>query len=534
MRESRYVIILLAVTFFLFFFRLGDMALTDPDETFYAETAKEMLNAGEWMTPMIFGKPQFEKPVLYYLLIVVSYIVFGVSEFAARFPSAVFGVFGILGVYLLGRVLFSPLCGFLSGLVMATCVQYLMLARGCVTDMVLLVFILYTLVFFLMGWTGRGRFYYYMASVMAALAVLTKGPIGLFIPGLTVLLYVLFSRQWRELARVPVAWCILVFLVVSMPWYLMANHIHGSAFINEFFGSHNVTRFLVPEHRIGTSPFFYVPVILGGFFPWSVFLLFGAWDMWRKPALIGQSSGVRGCKLFLLVWFLVVFLFFSASSTKLVTYIFPLFPVLAVVTGRFWERFLAEARSEEGATRGSYYIFAGLSAIAAVAAVILAHHEYPGTSAVLGAALGSAVYILAVAVSLLLLFKNRKTSSFYAIVVAVIIGVVPVAEFVLPVVGEYESSKVLSDKIKELAGPEDLVGGECDHRRGVAFYTGRTDVVDIHPHGALRDFISRPEKVWGIIQKKHYRQVKEDMGEKVSNPVAWSGKYVLITNKAGK
>ncbi|MGB2601602.1 MAG: glycosyltransferase family 39 protein, partial [Candidatus Omnitrophota bacterium] len=195
MRESRYILILLAVTLFLFFFQLGDMALTDPDETFYAQTAKEMLNEGEWITPTIFGKPQFEKPVFYYLLIVVSYIIFGVGEFAARFPSAVFGVFGILGVYLLGRLLFTPLCGFLSGLVLATCTQYLILARGCVTDMVLTVFILYCLLLFLMGWTRKRRVYYYIASVMAAFAVLTKGPIGLFIPGLVVFLYILFSRQ---------------------------------------------------------------------------------------------------------------------------------------------------------------------------------------------------------------------------------------------------------------------------------------------------------------------------------------------------
>ncbi|MGB2650704.1 MAG: glycosyltransferase family 39 protein [Candidatus Omnitrophota bacterium] len=534
MRESRYILILLAVTLFLFFFQLGDMALTDPDETFYAQTAKEMLNEGEWITPTIFGKPQFEKPVFYYLLIVVSYIIFGVGEFAARFPSAVFGVFGILGVYLLGRLLFTPLCGFLSGLVLATCTQYLILARGCVTDMVLTVFILYCLLLFLMGWTRKRRVYYYIASVMAAFAVLTKGPIGLFIPGLVVFLYILFSRQWRELRQVPVLRCILIFLGISLPWYLVVNHMHGTSFVNEFFGFHNVTRFLVPEHRIGTSPLFYVPVILGGFFPWSVFLLFGAWDIWKRPALIGQTSEVRGCNLFLLVWFLVVFLFFSASSTKLVTYIFPLFPVLAIVTGRFWERFVSEARAEEGASRVSYYIFAALSLMAAVAAIILARHEYAGTPAVLGAALSAAIYLLGVIVSLFFLAKNRKFASFYAIVIAILVGVFPVARFVLPVVEVYESSKVLSDKVKELARPSDLVGGESDHRRGVAFYTDRTDVTDIHPHGALRDFISRPEKVWGIIQRKHYRQVKEDMGDKVSNPVAWSGKYVLITNKGNK
>ena len=145
MKEFRYVAILIAVTVFLYIFGLGNMALTDPDETFYAQTAKEMLNEGEWITPLIFGKPQFEKPVLYYSMVVVSYIVFGVNEFAARFPSVVMGILGVLGVYFITRLIFSPLCGFLAGLILATSIEYLVLARACVTDMALAVFILFCL-----------------------------------------------------------------------------------------------------------------------------------------------------------------------------------------------------------------------------------------------------------------------------------------------------------------------------------------------------------------------------------------------------
>ena len=116
MWDSRFIIILLIVCSFLFFFALGRMALTDPDETFYAETAREMVNEGEWITPLIFGKTQFEKPIFYFWLVVSSYKIFGINEFAARFPSAVFGLIGVLGIYYLGRLLFSRACGLLSGL----------------------------------------------------------------------------------------------------------------------------------------------------------------------------------------------------------------------------------------------------------------------------------------------------------------------------------------------------------------------------------------------------------------------------------
>ncbi len=535
MRGTHYIIILAAVTLFLFFFGLGDMALTDPDESFYAETAREMLVRGEWITPYIFGKPQFEKPVLFYVLVALSYMVFGVGEFAARFPAAVLGMFGILGVYLLGKRLFSPLCGFLSGLILATCIQYVILARACVTDMALTVFILYTLVFFLAGWSGGRKANYLAASFMAALAVLTKGPVGLFIPGLIVLAYIISSRQWDKLKKIPVAWCALLFLAVSLPWYVTVWRIHGAAFVDEFFGFHNVTRFLEPEHRIGASPFFYIPVVLGGIFPWSVFLLFGTWEMGKETASGVQRPAVSGYRAFLLIWFLVVFLFFSASSTKLVTYIFPLFPVLAVVTGRYWERFISPEfgqRSVDGTMKAAFIVFGALSVLAAAGTVLLVRHEYPGTPALKGALMGGAAFLACIIVSAFFLFRGRKMAAFSAIVAAVMISPLPVARYVFPVIDIHESSKILSCHVKKLASDTEAVGGECDHRRGIAFYMQREDVTDIHPNQALREFFSREDRVWGIIQLKHYGDLKKDMPDSVSDPLFRAGKYVVVTNSA--
>ena len=140
-------------------------------------------------------------------------------------------------------------------------------------------------------------------------------------------LYLSLSRQWGKVRGVPVFASILIFLIISLPWYIIMLMIHGDALVSEFFGVHNVIRFMEPEHRIGISPFFYIPVVLAGFYPWTFFLPFGAWNMYRHDKPGGQGTEVKGYRLFLLLWFLVVFLFFSAARTKLVTYIFPLFPV---------------------------------------------------------------------------------------------------------------------------------------------------------------------------------------------------------------
>jgi 4-amino-4-deoxy-L-arabinose transferase-like glycosyltransferase len=525
---TRHITVLLLISIFLFLFGLGSMALTDPDETFYAQTAKEMVQSNEWVTPTIFGEPQFEKPVLYYWLIEASYKFFGINEFSSRLPSALFGIAGILGIYLLARLMFSPLCGLLSGLTMVSCVQYIILSRGCVTDMVLTVFILFALLFFLYGFSGKGKRWYLGAAVMCALAVLTKGPIGLFIPGVVIFGYLVTGRRWRQLPNIPVFWSIAVFLIVCMPWYILVTKIHGSGFIDEFFGFRNITRFLEAEHRIGSSPFFYIPIILGGVFPWTSFLLFGTWIVCKKDRFV---SNISGHKLFLALWFLVVFVFFSISKTKLVTYILPLFPVLAIVIARFWEMMIMNKQENKTAKamNAAYIIFVILSFIGLVASYIFVRFEYIGAAK--HVLLCGGIFCAGVCLSAFLFIRGKKFLSFCAIVLSIMLIVVPVVKGVLPFVEAHESSKYLGLKVKEMAAVDEPIGGECDHRRGVAFYTDRTDIKDIHAYADLVNFMSMKKRVWAIAQDKHYEELRKQRKDLYMEVVDSSGKYVIITNK---
>lgn len=531
MRDPKYIAILLAVSAFLFFFALGDMPLTDPDETFYAQTAKEMVSANEWITPHIFGKPQFEKPILYYWLIEASYLAFGVNEFSARFPSAVFGLLGVLGIYLLGRLLFSPLCGFLSGLIAATSVQYLIMARGCVTDMVLLVFVLFTLAFFVKAWITPGdRLFYVLSAVMAAFAVLTKGPIGLFIPGAVILLYLAAVKGWGRLKEIPIVWCVIAFAVVAAPWYVIAAKVNGMVFINEFFGFQNIVRFTHPEHKIGSSPIFYFPVILGGVVPWTLFMIFGAWEMFREKSL--DSSPLRGYRGFLLAWFLLVFVFFSISKTKLVTYIFPLFPVLFIVTGRFWEKAILENKRGgiyERHIYVSYILLAALCVAGVIGGYFALKPRY--AEAVPGMILGAAIFSIGFAVAVTFLFRGKKAWSFGALVAGLLVGTLPVVFFILPVVGKRESSKPACEVFKKLSKPGEIIAGESDHRRGIAFYADRTDVADVQSREAMRDLIFSKDRVWCVIQRKHYTELEKD-GVKILPVIVYEGgKKMMVTNK---
>lgn len=524
-----HILILVLISGFLFLFCLGNMPLTDPDETFYAQTAKEMISKGEWVTPHIFGKPQFEKPIFYYWLIELSYKIFGINEFAARFPSAIFGILGILGIYFIGRLIFSPLCGLLSGLVMATSVAYLAISRACVTDMVLTVFILLCLMFFMYGWQREKKFYYFFAAAMAAFAVLTKGPIGLFLPGMVILAYWVTGKRWRELKKVPFFLSILIFLIISLPWYLLVTKIHGSTFISEFLGFQNVTRFLVPEHRIGISPFFYVPVVFGGIFPWTLFLIFAVWLFYREDNSVSKFSGY---KLFLAAWFLIVFGFFSISRTKLVTYILPLFPVLAIFVGRFWDKCIAG--DEEVNSRkiiSNVYGFLSLaSMVGVVVANIIVKRRY-GSDIAVPVIVAGAIFVILLSVSYIFFLKKKMYIAFSSVIVAMIMVAFVSAFFIIPPIAKLESSKYLAELVKEKASPDEPIGGECDGRRGVAFYSGRVDIVDVHPYPDLIKFVSRKDRVWAIIQKKHYKQLKEQHKDLYTEVIDSSGKYVLITNK---
>lgn len=529
MRTTQYLLILLVVASFIFLFGLGKMALTDPDETFYAQTAKEMLQAGEWATPLIFGSPQFEKPVLYYWLVMASYKIFGINEFAARIPSVVFGIAGIIGIYLLGRVLFSPVCGLLSGFIMATCVEYIVLSRACVTDIVLMVFILYCFLFFMLGWVNQKKMFFLASAAMAAFAVLTKGPIGVLIPAVVVLLYVFLSRQGKDLKNVPIVWSIILFLLICLPWYLCMTRIHGTAFIDEFFGFQNITRFLQPEHRIGVSPFYYIPVVIGGFFPWSLFLPLGAWYLYKYDDFV---SPLKAHKLFLSVWFFAIFIFFSVSRTKLVTYIFPLFPVMAVVTGRFWEIFLAKTGRDRKLTRYmniSYSLFAASTVLGLVGIFSIIIRKY--IQAFSGVVLVGAVFALGMVFSVVYFLKKNKLFSFGIIIVTVILSIVLSVDVILPVIEEFESSKAVSLTVKGLSGSREPIGGESDNRRGIAFYADKTDIVDVHPYPKLIDFLSRKERVWCIIQRKHFDQLKAHRPDLVLGPLSQVGKKVIISNK---
>lgn len=325
--------ILFLICWVLFLFGNNLFSLTDPDEVFYSMTAKEMSAKNEWLTPYIFGQPQFEKPVLTFWLIEIAFKAWGETSFAARFFPALFATGGVMAVYFLGLMGFKDeRKAFLSALLLATSAFFAGMGKTVFTDMIFTVFILYAFTFFMLGLTDRRRqevgfigFY-----VFCALATLTKGPLGWLIPQLSVVLFLLYQRQINFLRNWGVVAGVLLFLGLTLPWYFyMINH-YGQAFIQEFFYNDHWRRLFVAEHKGNDHWFFYPVTMIAGVFPWSLFLAAALADLFKR-----LKSHVTVMDYFTLSWILTVFVIFQIAHSKLASYILPLFPALALMTGNF-------------------------------------------------------------------------------------------------------------------------------------------------------------------------------------------------------
>jgi 4-amino-4-deoxy-L-arabinose transferase-like glycosyltransferase len=357
LRHLQHLIALLFLSSLLFFLDLGTLRLTDRDEGSNAEAAREMVETGNWISPTLNYEPRFAKPVFVYWLMGGAYRVWGVSEFTARLPSAVFGVALILLQYWFLNRLRGPTVALLGALMLLLNVEIVAIGRVALTDSVLIFFTTLALFGFWLGLQGEGRerHFFWLFYGGMALGALTKGPLGVVVPLLAVVPYLAFSKRWREFWQVgfPLAGSAL-FLLLAVPWYAAMLALHGSQYTTSVKGD-TVGRFFNVIGGHGGTIFLYIPVLLFGFFPWSGVLpvaLYHAFKGWRsrRSAAMGAPHASRltphglsvELEWFAVLWFAAGFVFFSLSATRLPHYIGPLFPAAAILTASYWARWLTD------------------------------------------------------------------------------------------------------------------------------------------------------------------------------------------------
>jgi len=340
--------LLLALACLFLFVGLGDLGLTDRDEGSNAEAAREMVETGNWISPTLNYEPRFAKPALVYWLMSGAYRTFGVGEFGARFPSAVFGVALVLLHYWFLTRLRGAQAGLLGALMLLLNVEMVAIGRLALTDSVLIFFTTLALYGFWLGIFGEGRERHaiWLLYVGAALATLTKGPVGVLVPLLAIAPYLTITRRWGQFWQrgQPIAG-LVVFLLLAVPWYAAMLAIHGSQYTASA-QANTIGRFLTAIGGHGGTVLFYIPILFFGFFPWSGFLpaaLFAAWRDWRAAPLAPRLPSSPELDLFAALWLIAVFLFFSLSATRLPHYIGPLLPAAAILSASYWQRCLTDA-----------------------------------------------------------------------------------------------------------------------------------------------------------------------------------------------
>ncbi|HVE44907.1 MAG TPA: glycosyltransferase family 39 protein [Gammaproteobacteria bacterium] len=327
-------ILLLTVGFLLLYtFCLGSYPLFPRDEGRYAEIAREMLITSDYITPRINGIAFLDKPVLYYWLQALSMSLFGVNEWAVRFFPMLFGITGIFVTYLCGRLLYNRRIACLGSLFLGTAPLYFAGAHYANLDLEVAVLISSSLLCFItaMQYSPKRTSFLFAAYALSGLAFLMKGLIGIVFPCLIGGSWILLIN-WRLLGSIFLVRGFILIACIVLPWYVFVQQANPG-FLHFFFVTQQVSRFLsTQDFNNQIMIWFYLPVIMLGLFPWSLFIPHAYVDAFQKIKEIRRTDPTR---LFLLIWTIVIFAFFSIPHSKIVTYILPVFPALALLIGHF-------------------------------------------------------------------------------------------------------------------------------------------------------------------------------------------------------
>ena len=521
---SRDLLLLTLVLGALFGFRLGSHPLANPDEGRYAEIPREMLAAGEYVTPRLDGVPYFEKPPLMYWVVAAGLKAFGPNEWALRAAPALFALGGVLLTYAAGRRLYGRPAGLYAAGVLGSSLLYFALARLLILDMAVSVLMSATLFCFILGVrepspsTDAGpagssrplrqaqgrRWLFYGLYASAALATLTKGLIGFLVTGAVMFLWLLVFNQWKRLRPFYLPTGALLFLAIAAPWHILAA-VRNPGWARFYFLYEHWERFLSPSHNRYEPWWFFVPIVLLGLFPWVGFL----WPSLRAALAGGWARRKENADAwFFVTWAVFIFLFFSKSQSKLIPYILPVFPPLAVLMGAW----LARAGAN-GATAGArtgirvFTFLCGLLAAALCVAVLKPGViREPAQAALLRPyAFGLAAVLLLGGVAALWSEKVRGWRAGLTTMASTLLGFYLILILAAPSI-QRPGTKELARQTAALIRPGDRIYHYHAFFHDFTFYAGQTVGTVAHQDELESQFLNPAERAARFIDEAEFRR----------------------------
>ncbi|MBU0688531.1 MAG: glycosyltransferase family 39 protein [Gammaproteobacteria bacterium] len=332
--SRRTLLLMLLALVVIWFGNLEYRKLIKPDEGRYAEIPREMVVSGDWVTPHLNDFKYFEKPPLQYWATAVAYEVFGEHQWTSRLWTALTGFLGILLTGFVGMRLFGRAAGLYAALILGSSTLYVLMAHVNTLDMGVTFFITLGIFSLLLAQHEQAipyrRNWMILAWAAMALAVLSKGLMGLILPGAALFLYAAFNRDMGIWWRMNWGTGLLAFFAVVAPWFVLVMQANPE-FFQFFFIHEHFERFLTKVHARYQPWHYFVPILLFGMLPWTLLMLDTLLRTWRDSAAQARHFSPDR---FLLVWVVFVYIFFSISSSKLPSYLLPMFPALALLMGK--------------------------------------------------------------------------------------------------------------------------------------------------------------------------------------------------------
>ena len=336
-----WAILIFATLYVCYFSHLGAIGFVGPDEPRYAWIARDMAETGDWVTPRLYGKPWFEKPVLYYWGAALCFKLFGVSEASARLPSAISALLATLALAWLALCLYGSETARWLLLLFPTTVGMIGFSHAASMDTPFSGMLTITMVCaaVILGLTRNEHtpilprtpwLALLLSGFFLGLAILAKGPAAVVLSGGAIFFWGLFTKRWRDAVRLLHPIAITSFCCTALPWYILCAH-RNPDFFHIFIIEHNFKRYLTPGFQHIQPFWFYVPVLLVAFLPWiGIFL----WSLVRGIANLWRTRCTTEPTWLLICWAGFCLLFFSVSKSKLPGYILPAFPAIGLLMAR--------------------------------------------------------------------------------------------------------------------------------------------------------------------------------------------------------
>lgn len=541
---------LIAAAMLTFGLGLGRTALTDADEAFYAEAGREMLETGDWLTPHFNYTTRFEKPVLYYWLVATAYSVAGIDAGTARLPSAAAGVALVLLTYGCGRRWLGHRAAWLAAAMVATSFGYFAVARMALPDLPLAAFVCLAVwaTFEAVGRSPRRedpgtprearRGWLLVAAASMALGFLVKGPVAvvLVLVAVTPALWcerdrsaggrtslASLTERWLRVTPVDLGLAGLVFAGLAVPWYAEMGRVHGLEYLHRFFVGENLDRFATARYNDPRGPWFYLPVLAGGFLPWTPLLLAGV------PALVAAARTRRLSEVTrrYAAWLLLPLAFYSVSIGKQPRYVLPVLPPLALLLASGLDEWLDKPFDAAGRYLRVGFLASGAMSIAM--AVLLYRTGLALTEAVPSALstidLAAAFAALGGALVIVLAGRRRLLRAF-VVQAGMSVGMFTSLGYTVLATTPVEPVVQVAALLSSLRHDE-AIGTHRVLVRNLVFYA-KTPTMDLASVEQVHDFLTRPNRVFCVLPASARAAVEATL----ARPVVLHGEFPYV-NAAG-